>query len=111
MFITEVIPKLIKSVFLKELAYHETTHQICFCTMKALLCLDHKDKTFALKIADISETILSKLIIDKKSDEETVSNIFYNSNIFTQLSDESSELNKKTWQEIYDMLKKELNAK
>jgi len=72
--------------------------------MKALLCLDHEDKTFALRIADISETILSTLIIDKKSNEETVSNLFYNSNTFAQLSDESSELYKKTWQEIYEML-------
>ena len=93
-----------KSVFLKELTYHETTHQICFCTMKALLCLDYKDKTFALKIADISESILTTLIIDKKIDEETASNLFYNSNIFAQLSDESSEVYKKTWQEIYEML-------
>lgn len=97
-----------KSAFLKELAYHETTHQICFCTMRALLCLDHKDKTFALRIADISETILSTLIIDKNSDEETVSNLFYNSDIFAQLSDESSKLYKKSWQEIYEMLKTEL---
>ena len=93
-----------KSVFLKELTYHETTHQICFCTMKALLCLAHKDKTFALRIADVSEKILSTLIIDKESDEETVSNIFYNSDTFTQLSDETSGLYKKTWQAIYEML-------
>jgi predicted AlkP superfamily phosphohydrolase/phosphomutase len=97
-----------KSAFLKELTYHETTHQICFCTMRALLCLDHNDKTFALKIADISETILSTLIIDKKSDEETVSNLFYNSDIFAQLSNETSKLYKKSWQEIYEMLKLEL---
>jgi len=97
-----------KSVFLKELTYHETTHQICFCTMRALLCLDFKDKTFALRIADISEAILSTLIIDEQSEEETVSNLFYNSNIFAQLSDESSELHKKTWQDIYEMLVTEL---
>ena len=100
-----------KSVFLKELTYHETTHQICFCTMRALLCLDRKDKTFALKIADISETILSTLIIDKKTDEETVSNLFYNSDIFAQLSDESSGLYKKMWQDIYEMLLTELANK
>ena len=98
-----------KSVFLKELTYHETTHQICFCTMKALLCLDHKDKTFALNIADIGESILSALIIDEKLDEKTASNIFYNSDIFAQLSNESSEFHKKSWQEIYEMLKMELS--
>lgn len=97
-----------KSAFLKELTYHETTHQICFCTMRALLCLDHKDKTFALKIADISETILSALMIDKKTDEETVSNVFYNSDVFAQLSDEPSKLYQKSGQEIYEMLMIEL---
>ena len=76
--------------------------------MRALLCLDRKDKTFALRIADISEALLSTLMIDKKYDEETASNLFYNSNIFTQLSDESSELYKKSWQKIYEMLKIEL---
>jgi len=76
--------------------------------MRALLCLDHKDKTFALRIADISEAILSTLIIDNKSDEETVSNLFYSSNIFAQLSDQSSGLHKKSWQEIYEILTIEL---
>ena len=97
-----------KSAFLKELSYHEPTHQICFCTMRALLCLDHKDKTFALSIADISETILSELIIDKKTDEETASNIFYASKTFAQLADETTELYKKPWQKIYEMLEIEL---
>lgn len=98
-----------KSEFLKELTYHETTHQICFCTMRALLCLEHKDKTFALKIADISETILSMLILDKKLGEEIASDIFYNSDVFAQLSDESTKLYQKSGQEIYDMLTIELN--
>jgi hypothetical protein len=101
--------KIEKFVFLKELSYHETTHQICFCTMKALLCLDHKDKTFALSIAEMGEAILSGLIIDKKYDEETASNIFYNSETFVQLSNENTEFYKKPWQEIYEMLKIELN--
>lgn len=98
-----------KSTFLKELTYHETTHQICFCTMRALLCLERKDKTFALKIADISEIILSMLILDKKLDEEIASNLFYNSDVFAQLSDESTKLYQKSGQEIYDMLTIELN--
>lgn len=101
--------KIEKSTFLKELTFHETTHQICFCTMRALLCLDHKDKTFALKIADISEIILSALMIDKKADEEIASNLFYNSDVFAQLSDESSNLHKKSGQEIYEMLLSELS--
>ena len=107
--LTKYLQKQIeKSAFLKELSYHEPTHQICFCTMRALLCLDHKDKTFALSIADISETILSELITDKNVDDETASNIFYASKIFALLADETKELYKKTWQEIYEMLIVEL---
>lgn len=103
--------KIEKSTFLKELTYHETTHQICFCTMRSLLCLDHKNKTFALNVADISEIILSALMIDKKCDEETASELFYNSELFILLSDESSNLHKKSGQEIYELLLKELNER
>jgi hypothetical protein len=101
--------KIEKSVFLQELSYHEPTHQICFCTMRALLCLDHKDKTFALNIADIGEAVLSTLIIEKKADEETAANIFYNSDTFDALSNESTGFYKKSWQEIYEMLKQEIH--
>lgn len=97
-----------KSAFLKELTFHEATHQICFCTMRSLLCLDHKNKIFTLKVADVSETILPMLMIDNESDEETVSDLFYNSDTFTQLSDETTGFYKKNWQEIYELLKQEL---
>ena len=33
---------------------------------------------------------------------------YYKSNTYTQLADENTELYKKTWQEIYKMLKIEL---
>ena len=55
--------------------------------------------------------LLTTLIIDKKSDEETASSLFYNSDTFAQLSDEFSEFYKKTWQEIYEILKIELIKK
>jgi hypothetical protein len=48
-------------------------------------------------------------MIEKKSDEEIVSNLFYNSNVFAKLSDESSNLYKKSGQEIYEMLQVELS--
>jgi len=102
--------QITKMAFLDELTYHETTHQICFCTMRALLCLDHKDKTFALRVADISETLLHTVMKNQGMDEEAAANVFYNSNVFIQLSDESSGLYEKPWQEIYGMLKAELDA-
>ena len=33
---------------------------------------------------------------------------YYTSNTYTQLANESTEFYKKTWQEIYDLLKQEL---
>jgi len=100
--------KIEKEVFLKELTYHESTHQICFCTMKSLLCLEHKDKTFALHLADIGESVLEKIIIDHQIDESKAYELFFGSNMFSQLSDISTQYYRKPWQEIYEMLKKEL---
>ena len=101
--------KIEKNIFLKELTYHEDTHQICFCTMKSLLCLERKDKTFAINIAEIGEQILERMIIDHQIDEVLASNLFFNSNIFAQLSDISTQHYLKSWQEIYEKLNKELN--
>ena len=41
-------------------------------------------------------------------DETQAIDLFYNSEIFTQLADENTELYKRSWQEIYEMLKKEM---
>jgi AraC-like DNA-binding protein len=42
-------------------------------------------------------------------DEKTASDIFYTSATFVRLSDRTTGLYLKSWQEIYEMLKKELN--
>ena len=100
--------KIKKDVFLKELTYHEDTHKICFCSMKSLLCLEHKDKTFALNIADVGEAILEKMIIEFQIDEIKAAEMFFNSKIFSRLSDTSTKYHQKTWQEIYPLLINEL---
>ena len=41
-------------------------------------------------------------------DESQATDLFFNSKTFTQLAEDDSELRKKPWQEIYEMLKKEL---
>ena len=43
-------------------------------------------------------------------DEETATDKFYSSKTFAKLADDSTELYKKSWQEIYELLKRELNG-
>ena len=56
----------------------------------------------------ISEPVIENLIIDLNIDEKQAADIFYTSKIFALLSDKTTELYKKQWTEIYDMLKMEL---
>ncbi|MDR1739264.1 MAG: DUF3990 domain-containing protein [Bacteroidales bacterium] len=101
-----------KTDFLNELKYHETTHQICFCTLNSLQAIDCRigvgDSRY---MVNISEPIIEHLIIDLKVDEKKATDLFYTSQIFINLSDKTTELYKKSWQEIYELLKRELNNK
>jgi hypothetical protein len=49
-------------------------------------------------------------MLDNQIDEIKAADLFYNSDTFAQLEDENSKLNLKPWQEIYEMLKKELKT-
>jgi len=97
-----------KADFLNELKYHEPTHQICFCTVKSLQLISKPSRKSISAIETIIECVVIRLIEDIKIDEENAINTFYNSNIFTQLADETNSLYLKSWQEIYEILKIEL---
>ena len=103
--------KISKTDFLKELKYHEDTHQICFCTLNSLQTLDYTSKTPRRNITDISEPIIEALITDFYQDTKVATDRFYASKTFAQLADETTYLYLKSWQEIYEMLKIELNNK
>jgi len=94
--------------FLNELKYHEPTHQICFCTVKSLQLISKPSRKPISAIETIIERVVIQLIEDAKIDEENAINIFCNSDIFTQLADETTNLYLKSWQEIYEILKVEL---
>jgi len=47
---------------------------------------------------------IENLMIELHIDEEQAADVFYNSNVFSELSDKATELYKKPWKEIYDML-------
>jgi hypothetical protein len=98
-----------KPDFLKELIYDkEETHQICFCTVNSLQMLKKTDTKFSLLITRISEPIIENLVTELGFDEEKATDIFYTSKTFSKLSDKNTAFYLKSWQEIHEMLKKEL---
>ena len=100
--------KVSKNQFLSELIHKIPTHQICFCTMQSLHALDlHKEKV-DLNTIHIDNDIVKSLIVDYGISEMNATEMYYKSNTYRNLANESSNYYKKTWIEIYEMLKKEL---
>jgi len=88
---------------------HEKTHQICFCTVNSLQLLKKVDTKYSSYVVRISEPVIENLITDLEIADEKAADVFYSSKTFSLLSDKTTELYKKDWQEIYQMLKNELN--
>ncbi|MDR1342659.1 MAG: DUF3990 domain-containing protein [Prevotellaceae bacterium] len=99
-----------KDIFLNMLKYHQETHQICFCTRKSLQMIEPMQKTPTVKCVMISESVIEASIVDSQLDEDTdaAADKLYTSKTFATLSDKSTGLYLKPWQEVYEMLKKEL---
>ena len=98
-----------KNDFLNELKYHEPTHQICFCTVKSLQLISKPSRKPISILETIVENVVMQLVEKEKIAEEDAVNIFCNSGTFEKLANETTEIYKKTWQEIYEILKNELN--
>ena len=97
-----------KEDFLRDLI-HLPSHQICFCTIQSLQALTLSKPMIEYKIRHIDKDILQSLMTDYGIDEVEASDKYYNSNVYTQLADETTEFYKKDWTEIYELLKQELN--
>ena len=97
-----------KEDFLQELKYDAPSHQICFCTVKSLLMLEQIDFRGITAIERISENIVEKLVFDHNISALEATDLFYNSGIYVKLSKIKNDFCFKPWQEIYEMLKKEL---
>ena len=101
--------KITREDFMTDLSKHAPTHQICFCTVASLQLLKHSlPNEINLDVIDINEQIIEQLIRDKQIDEIQATDIFCNSETFAQLADESTEFYKRSCQEIYEILKIEL---
>ena len=99
-----------KKQFLTDLTHTQPNHQICFCTQRSLLALKSLDKNISnayYKIREISKHVIEQLVSQKNMPEKEIYDLFYTSNTFAKLSDETTLLYQKTWQEIYEMLKEE----
>lgn len=89
--------------------YPEPSHQICFCTVNSLRMLKKTNYKAIIKIEDISELIVEKLVTDFDFDEQTAMDKFFSSGTFAKLSDTGIKFYEKGWNEIYVLLLNELN--
>jgi hypothetical protein len=96
-----------KEQFLNDLT-HNPSHQICFCTMQSLQALSQPKGKIDIAIYDIGDNVVQSLMTDYGINELEAADRYYTSNTYAQLADESAEFYKKTWQEIYELLKQEL---
>ncbi|GHT02092.1 hypothetical protein FACS189421_14630 [Bacteroidia bacterium] len=104
--------KIARDKFLNMLTYHEETHQICFCTTNALQLLDYiedDNDIIDCELYQIGERIMEQLMIDFNFNEDKAADLFFSSAVFGKLSEKSTGLYLKNWQEIYEMIKIDLN--
>ncbi|KAA6299762.1 MAG: hypothetical protein EZS26_004099 [Candidatus Ordinivivax streblomastigis] len=62
-----------------------------------------------IQIEHIAEPLVEQLMLDLQIAETKAADIFYSSTTFTQLADATTKIYEKDWQEIYLILKTELN--
>jgi hypothetical protein len=98
-----------KEQFLNDLTYNPS-HQICFCTMQSLQALSQSKGKIDIAIYDIGDNVVQSLMTDCDINELEAADRYYTSNTYSQLANESTEFYKKTWQEIYELLKQELKS-
>jgi len=98
-----------KIEFLEELKFkHSVSHQIAFCTQKSLQMIKKAFSKAELNEMTIDDAIIQSLIVDYNMNDYQAIDNYFNSKIYSLLIDENTKYYEKLWQEIYEMLKKEL---
>jgi len=108
--ITYLKGKISKQQFLEELKFVKETHQICFCTgrsLQMLSCIENP-KDIDYELSEIGESLLEQFMLDFNFDEEKAADLFFSSETFGKLADETTGLYKEKWTEIYKLLLNEL---
>ena len=95
---------------IQKLRYREATHQICFCTLESLLALVPIEDETRFDREDLFSLIIENLEIDYQLTPLEAAHQLYRSAVFARLSDAETKLYEKPWQEIYEMLQKELKT-
>jgi len=97
-----------KEQFMRELK-HYPSHQICFCTMQSLQALEQPEKNrIDIAIYGIGYHVIKSMMKDFGFKDLEASDLYYLSNTYAQIADESSLFYQKPWTEIYELLKAEL---
>jgi hypothetical protein len=97
-----------KEQFLESLIYNPS-HQICFCTMQSLQALSQPKGKIDSAIYHIGDNIVQSIMNDYNMNELEATDRYYTSKTYSKLANESTAFYKKTWQTIYELLKKELD--
>jgi hypothetical protein len=97
-----------KEQFLKDLV-RNPSHQMCFCTVQSLQALLLAKGKIDSTIYHIDSDILQSLMTDYGMNDLDATDRYYTSQTYAQLADEATKLYLKPWQEIYEILKQELN--
>jgi hypothetical protein len=96
-----------KQQFLSDLIHKEHSHQICFCTIQSLQALVLQKGRMDSQIFHTDNEVLQALMTDFNLTEIEATNRYYKSIVYTKYADESTGFYKKTWNEIYEILKNE----
>jgi len=102
--------KISMETLVEKLTFRETTHQICLCTTKSLGAIKLINDNVSFEVEEIAKSVVAAMI-ESGTDRLTAINIFYKSEIFAHLTDPKTNLYLRPWQEIYQMLQKELIPK
>ncbi|MDR0605191.1 MAG: DUF3990 domain-containing protein [Bacteroidales bacterium] len=100
---------LTKRQFLEELKFKKPTHQICFCTVQALLMLTFINDGVDGEIIYTDDDVVETLMEEFGWTEEQATDKYYLSETHAKFVDESTGLYQKPWREIYELFLQELN--
>ena len=104
--------KVSKADFLEELKFkHQPSHQIAFCTLVSLQMLEWVKTKSDLSLFNIDDTITQFLVRDYGMSEEKAVDMYFDSNTYQQLTDETTGLYQESCDKIYDLLKREIAEK
>ena len=101
-----------KPEFIEELKFkHTISHQIAFCTQKSLQMLKKAFSKVDLNEMTIDDAITQSLVTDFEMNDYKAVDTYFNSKTYSLLIDENTKYFEKSWQDIYELLKKELKLK